>query len=125
MPKAAPAVDTMARRYLRTIAGGNIDSIRMPLSDAGKEVVTSITLARTLALFEEGPPGEVTLVDAETADSRSPTVAERHRLIYRLALPDDRSYYYFFELIIEGGDSTITGFRIEPREELESRPLAR
>lgn len=115
----------MARGFLRTVAGGNLDSIRIRLSAEGKERVTTLSLARTLTYFEAGPPLEVTLIDAEVADSYQPTVAERHRLIYKLLFPDDRSYYYFFELMIEGRDSTITGFRIEPPEETEKRPLAR
>jgi hypothetical protein len=125
IPHAAPAVDSLARRYLRTLSSGNLDSIRRPLSARGKEVVTSHSLARTLALLEAGPPAALTLIDAEVADSYKPTPAERHRLTYRLLYPNDRSYYYFFELMIEGGDSTITGFRVEPRDASSPDSLAR
>jgi hypothetical protein len=113
----APAVDRMARGYLRTLASGNVDSIRLPLSATGKERVTSATLPRTLACFQAGPPTDVALVNVEIADRRTPaTPAERHRHTYRLLFNDQRKYYYFFELTIEKGDSTITGFRIEPDE---------
>jgi hypothetical protein len=115
---AAPPVDRMARGYLRTLASENMDSIRLPLSDEGKKRVTSSTLARTFALFTGGPPTDVALVDAQIADRRTPgTPAERHRLTYRLLFDNVQKYYYFFELTIEAGDSTITGFRIEPDEE--------
>jgi hypothetical protein len=124
IPTAAPSVDRMARTYLRTLASGNLDSIRLPLSPEGKDLVTSFSLARTLACFEAGPPVDVTLLDAEVADSHYPTPAERHRLTYRLLFGNERSYYYFFELTIEAGDSAITGFRIESRDESadSSRP---
>src|SRR4051812_23737549 len=70
--EAAPAVDRMARAYLRTLASGNIDSIRLPLSATGKERVTSLTLARTLAYSRGGPPSDVALVNAEIAARRPP-----------------------------------------------------
>jgi hypothetical protein len=125
VPHAAPAVDRMARRYLTTLASGNLDSIRLRLSPKGKELVTSLSIARTLACFGAGPPADISLVDAEIADSNSPTPAERHRLTYALLFPNARRYYYFFELTIESGDSVITGFHIEPRDEPASDSLAR
>lgn len=78
-PHAAPAVDTLARRFLTTIASRNLDAIRAPLTPRGKEEVTSFSMARTFGFFETGSPSAVTLLDAEIADSRSPTPAERHR----------------------------------------------
>jgi hypothetical protein len=113
----APAIDRMARGFLRTLASKDMDSIRLRLSPEGKERVTSSSLARTFACFEAGEPIDVALVDLQIADRRTPaTPAERHRLTYRLLFNNEQKYYYFFELMIEAGDSTITGFRIEPNE---------
>lgn len=116
-PKAAPAVDRMARRYLETLASHDLDSIHRPLDEEGKRLVTPLSLAKIYGYLESGPPTEVTLLAAEIADRATATPAERHRLTYRLDFPDKQSYYYFFELVIDSGDSLVTGFQIEPRDE--------
>ncbi|MDB5036331.1 MAG: hypothetical protein JWQ98_3572 [Chlorobi bacterium] len=117
-PVAAIAVDSMARRFLRTIESRDLDAIRAPLNARGKDEVTSLSMARTFDFFEGGSPTAITLLNAEIADSPLPEPAERHRLTYRLDLPNARSCYYFFELMIEHGDSVISGFRVEPRQDL-------
>jgi hypothetical protein len=117
-PVASPPVDSMARRFLRTIESRDLDAIRAPLTQRGKDEVTSLSMARTFDFFDGGAATAVTLLNAEIADSPRPEPAERHRLTYRLDLPNDRSCYYFFELMIEHGDSAISGFRIEPRQDL-------
>ncbi len=110
---ASPA-DSAARVFLKVLQSGDLEAIRRPLSPRGKESVTAEKLAPTLSCFESGAPVAATLVSSEVATSEAPTPAERHRLIYRLDFPNERQYYYHFEMTVESGDTSVTGFQIEP-----------
>lgn len=114
VPHAATPIDSAARAFLQVLASHDINAVRRPLSPQGRDSMTAQRLAPIFEYFASGPPNSATLISSEVATSGSPTPAERHRLIYRLEFPDERTYYYHFEMTIADEDTSITGFRIEP-----------
>lgn len=119
-PYADPAVDAVARALLADIVNGDLQGVRRRLNQHGRDSVTAETMARIFQYFpDHRAPLSVTLSSGEVADSHEPTPAVRHRLTYRLGLSGEQGssnesrLWYFFELTVEGGDSLVTGFRLE------------
>jgi len=115
-PRAATPIDSAARAFLHVLASRDMDAVRKPLSQRGKDSLTVERLAPIFDYFASGPPNSATLISSEVATSDSPVPAQRHRLIYRLQFPDERTYYYHFEMTIADNDTAITGFQIEPAQ---------
>ncbi len=119
-PTADPAVDRIARALLADIVNGDLQAIHGRLNRHGRDSVTAETMGRIFGYFpDHRGPQSIRLAASEVADSHEPTPAVRHRLTYRLGLSDESSssnetkLWYFFELTVEGGDSLVTGFRVE------------